>query len=500
MSVLAQEPSFLYQRHRPEDTLLYQIVERYYPDFKAKLLEQGTVLPYHVDKEFYEFLQCGRLENGFLRVVCHDCKHEKLVAFSCKKRGLCPSCGARRMVESAKLLVDDVLGDYPVRQWVLSFPIALRLLLARYPTHLSKVLQIVHRAISTDIVHRSGYLKKQAKTGAVTHIQRFGSALNLNVHLHMLFLEGVITTEHGQTVFRRCKAPSHTQMEELLHVIRQRLADYLEKAGIIEKDIEATYLSLPIDDDNSLLPLQAASVHYRVAIGPQQGQKIFQLQTVPARDDKHFGQLVTTNGFSFHAATFVDAHQPKQLEKLCRYIARPAISEARMAFTEGGKVRYELKTPFSDGTTHVFFDPVDFIGKLAALIPPPRLNLIRFYGVFAPNSSVRAEVTPSKRGRNSPKLNEGHSKDKSYHAQAMTWAKRLKRVFNIEINECESCHKHNVRVISCITEPVVIDKILTHLDQTFPAPAVVKHLPPHRGPPQQAPGDHVIQRDFNWGA
>ena len=86
--MLAQEPSFPYQRHRPEDTLLYQIVERYYPDFKAKLLEQGTVLPYHVDKEFYEFLQCGRLEHGFLRVVCNDCKHEKLVAFSCKKRGL----------------------------------------------------------------------------------------------------------------------------------------------------------------------------------------------------------------------------------------------------------------------------------------------------------------------------------------------------------------------------------------------------------------------------
>ena len=129
------------------------------------------------EKEFAEFLKCGRLEHGFLRVVCDDCKHEKLLAFSCKKRGFSPSCGARRMAESAKLLVDDVLNGYPVRQWVLSLPIPLRLLLTRYPKHLSNIMQIIHRAIATDIIHRAGYLKKQANTEAVTYIQRFGSAL-----------------------------------------------------------------------------------------------------------------------------------------------------------------------------------------------------------------------------------------------------------------------------------------------------------------------------------
>ncbi|GBL05518.1 hypothetical protein [Glaciecola sp. KUL10] len=88
------------------------------------------------------------------------------------------------MAESAKLLVDDVLQGYPVRQWVLSLPIPLRLLLARYPKELSKVMQIIHRAIATAIIHRAGCLKKQANTGAVTYIQRFGSALNLNIHLY----------------------------------------------------------------------------------------------------------------------------------------------------------------------------------------------------------------------------------------------------------------------------------------------------------------------------
>jgi len=134
------------------------------------------------------------------------------------------------MAESAKLFVDDVLHGYPVRQWVLSLPIPLRLLLARYPKHLSKIMQIIHRAIAIDIIHRAGFLKKQAKTGAVTYIQRFGSALNLNIHFHMLFLDGVITQTQGQSQFKRVKAPNHSDMENLIHLISQRIANYLECA------------------------------------------------------------------------------------------------------------------------------------------------------------------------------------------------------------------------------------------------------------------------------
>jgi len=103
-------------------------------------------------------------------------------------------------------------GNYPVRQWILSLPIPLRLLLARYPKQLSKVMQVVHRAISTDIIRRAGHLKKPAKTGAVTYIQRFGISLNLNIHFHMLFVEGVITEVCGQTKFKRVKAPNHNDV------------------------------------------------------------------------------------------------------------------------------------------------------------------------------------------------------------------------------------------------------------------------------------------------
>ena len=105
-----------FERHRPEQTLLYWLVEQYYPDFEMQWASEGRVLPDYVRQEFEEYLKCGRLEHGFLRVQCETCHAEHLVAFSCKRRGFCPSCGARRMAESAALLVDEVLPDKPMRQ------------------------------------------------------------------------------------------------------------------------------------------------------------------------------------------------------------------------------------------------------------------------------------------------------------------------------------------------------------------------------------------------
>lgn len=117
---LADSP--LHERHRPEQSLLCQLVEQHYPAFVAALAEAGRSLPRYVEREFEDFLKCGRLEHGFLRVRCNDCRAEKLVAFSSKRRGFCLSCGARRMAERAALWIDEVLPDVPIRQWVLSVP------------------------------------------------------------------------------------------------------------------------------------------------------------------------------------------------------------------------------------------------------------------------------------------------------------------------------------------------------------------------------------------
>ena len=116
---IAQAKDFIappgYRRHRPETTLLYQLVAEHYPAFRDRRAAEGRPLPCYVEAEFDAYLKCGLLEHGFLRVKCDACQAEKLVAFSCKRRGFCPSCGARRMAETAALLVDDVLPQGPER-------------------------------------------------------------------------------------------------------------------------------------------------------------------------------------------------------------------------------------------------------------------------------------------------------------------------------------------------------------------------------------------------
>ncbi len=173
--------SHRYQRHHPENTSLYPIVEQHLPTLRRQLEHHEASLPRFVLSEFQDYLRCGRLEYGFVRVKCNGCRHEHLVAFSCKRRGFCPSCGARRMIETSAHLVDHVFPAVPVRQWVLSFPWPLRLLFASKPDALGRCLAVIVRAIQTDLARRAGITAGSgARTGVVTLIQRFGSALNLN--------------------------------------------------------------------------------------------------------------------------------------------------------------------------------------------------------------------------------------------------------------------------------------------------------------------------------
>jgi hypothetical protein len=213
-----------YEQRRPEQTLLHRLVREHLVPFLAQVeARNGTGLPAFVRDEFEDFLQCGILAHGFLRVRCADCAHEKLVAFSCKRRGFCPSCGARRMAESAAVLVDEVIPQVPVRQWVLSFPIGLRILFAARPELLTAVLRIVHRVIAGFLLKQAGLKRTTADTGAVTLIQRFGSAANLNIHMYCLELDGVYRRTRGEPVFQEARAPTGEELQGLLEKTVVRL-------------------------------------------------------------------------------------------------------------------------------------------------------------------------------------------------------------------------------------------------------------------------------------
>jgi hypothetical protein len=318
-------------------------------------------------------------------------------------------------------------------------------------------------------------------------IQRFGSALNLNVHLHMLYLDGVYVEDnkYGSGMrFQWIKAPTNEELSRLTHTIAKRIGRYLERQGLLERDAEHSYLNANAieDEQDPMHQLHGSSVTYRIAVGPRQGRKVFTLQTLPASDpDEWVGNV---DGFSLHAGVAAKAHERKKLERICRYIARPPVSEQRLSLTRNGMVRYELKTPYRDGTTHVIFEPLDFISKLAALVPKPRVNLTRFHGVFAPNSKHRARVTPGKRGKGRKFNATDDSQDKSPEEckASMTWAQRLKRVFDMDVEICDQCGG-GIKVIACIEDPMVIKKILDHMNSKS-AVSAKKRLPQSRAPPQ----------------
>ena len=141
------------------------------------------------------------------------------------------------MAQSAAHLVDEILPHKPLRQWVLSFPFPLRLLFAKDPQLIGNVLNLVHRAISTYLVKKAGLKKKSgAKTGSVTFIQRFGGSLNLNIHFHILYLNGVYTFEQGKPHFHFISPPTQLELNNLLETIAQRTVKLLEKRGFIVRD------------------------------------------------------------------------------------------------------------------------------------------------------------------------------------------------------------------------------------------------------------------------
>ena len=464
-----------YERRRPEETTLYQLVQENVETFFAQVeAETGSGLPDFVKAEFDAFLECGVLAHGFLRLRCDDCAHEKLVAFSCKRRGFCPSCGARRMAQTAAHLVDHIIPHVPVRQWVLSFPIPLRYLLAAHPHLLSPVLQVINRALSTFLIKQAGLKRTEAQTGAVTLIQRFGSAANLNIHLHCLFLDGVYRIDGSAPVFHAVRTPTDQQLQALLSRIIKRIIRLLTRQGALIEEEEAgmTYLA-EMETDTALAPLQSAACTYRIALGPRAGQKVLTLKTVPTQETPEpllpQKGCVNAHGFSLHAAVRCAMNQRNELERLCRYITRPALANERLKLNRAGDVVLQLKSPYKDGTTHIVLSPLEFLQRLAALVPRPRLNLIRFHGVLAPNAKLRSEIIPDQQ-KNNHETADAH--DDAPHPSTsirISWARLLKRVFDIDIEHCSHCGG-KLKIIAAIEQPAVIAKILDHLGLPTRAP------------------------------
>ena len=226
------------------------------------------------------------------------------------------------------------------------------------------------------------------------------------------------------------------------------------------------------DEARVLRPLQAAACTYRIAFGPRAGQKVLTLQAAMPRDGDFKQTLCAdSNGFSLHAAVRCAADDRQALKQLCRYITRPALANERVQTNAAGQVVLKLKTPWRDGTTHLVMSPLEFMQRLAALVPRPRLHLIRYHGVLAPNAKLRALVVPQvpEPAAQQAKPAECEANCAHHRPVRQSWAKLLKRVFELDLEHCPNCGGE-LKIIAAILEQPVIEKILTHLGLQARAP------------------------------
>lgn len=394
-----------YTPRRPTETVLYGVVREQLETFLRWTRETyDKPLPRYVEEELRAYLRCGVFAHGFVRMHCDACGHDLLVAFSCKGRSMCPSCAGRRMANTAAHLVDRVLPDVPVRQFVLSLPFELRPLAAFKADVLTALSRILVEAIFV------AYRKRAradglagAECGAVTFVQRFGSSLNLNVHFHVVVLDGAFTrAEGGRAVFHASEPPRADELFALVERVRGKSIAWLRRRGMLDEsaleDRSNEAPSLGALDGCAAFAM-ARGTHAQLPSDDENADDV-------GRDAE--GERATKvelgaecEGFNLHAGVHIAAGDDLGRERLCRYGARPSLALDRLRRLPGGRVAYRIKYARRGRAKHRVMTGLELLARLAALIPPPRYPLVRYHGVLAPKSSWRTSVVPKPRGAKS---------------------------------------------------------------------------------------------------
>jgi hypothetical protein len=341
------------------------------------------------------------------------------------------------------------------------------------------VLSVFVRAVFFSLRRRAKQTRGDARCGAVTFIQRFGGALNLNVHLHTLALDGVYVRDEAdprRLRFEPLPPPTDDEVELVATRVARSLVRLAKRRGL-DTGEEPLGTEALHDEDSPLVDLYGASVRSRVATGRRAGRRVRRLgdrvdpEALPL--DRYVPRCATVQGVSVHANVLVAARDRERLERLARYAARPALAGERLTRRDDGLLVYELRNRWRDGTTRVVFEPLELIEKLAALVPPPRVNLVRYHGILAPAARDRWQVIPREAepeaepepGR-SPATAEGDAPGQrggqSRRPRNYTWAELMRRVFAADVLVCPDCHSP-MRILAAIHPPEATRAILEHL-------------------------------------
>jgi hypothetical protein len=312
-------------------------------------------------------------------------------------------------------LVDQVLPEVALRQWVLTFPFAWRRRLACDGELLSALSRIFVETVEAFYVERAAASSASpTKTGAVTVIQRTSSDLRLNPHLHVIFLDGTYRASGDALVWQELGHLRTREVGEVLERALRRMARYLRRRGLYisgQDECDATGTGNDAGDGDDGEPdtehrLEASCVSgQEPPAGPQWRRGLPEPAPRALAYDKRL--CASLDGFTLHAATRTGALDEPGREALVRYVLRPPIAQERIELQPDGLVRLTLKRAFGDGTVAVDMDPLSLLCRLAASVPPPRYHMVKYAGVLASASPWRAKVAPGR------KMDEGSRLDAS---------------------------------------------------------------------------------------
>ena len=302
-------------------------------------------------------------------------------------------------------------------------------------------------------------------------MQRFGSALNLNIHAHVLTMDGVFAPNShpgGKPRFERLPPPTDDDIAGLVEVIAKKVIAQLRKLGLLSEDGEE--VPLP-EADQALFDAADAQVHAvrasvlgKIAFGPRAGQSVRRVGRGFGFDEE-IGlvtgvKCATANGFTVHAQTHCGAHQRDRLSALVSYGARPPLATERLTETAGGDLSYSLKRPWSDGSTAILLSPGELLEKLCALIPAVRFHMVRYTGIFSSHSRWRPQIIIR------PGVKKGFGKaqgeDGERLAKNSTWARLLARIFKVDVGHCQKCGAA-MRLVAAVHDPAGVARYLRHI-------------------------------------
>jgi len=396
----------VYKPRRPQASPLFRLVS----DHRHRL---QTVYDERIAREYGpwrpvvaqvadNFLACGVLEHGFARIRCDACTHEYLLAFSCKCRYFCPSCHAKRLAIWTPWLDTTLLAPVPHRQVVLTIPKRLRAYCLYRRRLLGEIACVAARTVTAAIRTLTG--ERNLAVGIVACLQTHGSRANWHPHVHLLVTDGGFRPDGTFVTW-----PAH-DTARLTEAFRRAVLRLFVRLALFDEDQAAGMLTWP------------------------------------------------HSGFHVHTAVWVPEDDRAFATRLARYCARNPIALERLTYDRGATA-VTYRSDKSEGPTAgpETVDPLEFLARVLVHIPDKGQVTTRYYGWYANRPrGMRGKAAPGGLPAivPAPRLAPTEA--------SRRWAALLQQIFEVDPLACPTC-QGAMRIVACITQASVIDRILTHL-------------------------------------